>query len=57
MGSNERICVILTEWWFNFGGQPFYYLSAVFDEPLETISGQSYLAPLNGLPTFLDASL
>lgn len=29
--------VILTEWRFNFGRQPFYYLSAVFDEPLEEI--------------------
>lgn len=29
--------VILTEWRFNFGRQPFYYLSAVFDEPLEII--------------------
>lgn len=46
MGSDERICVVLTEWRFNFGSQPLYYVSAMFCEPLEAVSGQSYLSRL-----------
>lgn len=45
-GQTEEY-VILTEWRFNFGRQPFYYLSAVFDEPLEMIYRVSHTLDFN----------
>lgn len=60
MGYNERVCMVLTKGWFDFCRQPLYYLSAMFCEPLEVVSDQSYLSLSSlkgGLPTFLDASL